>query len=272
MSAGHLDRRYRVGVAAMRAASELALRLWQRREALEVEHKGLQDLVSRADREVEELLRERIGREFPEDSFLGEELGGTAADSLWLVDPIDGTANFLRGIPYWSCTLAYVRDGRPLLAFTSDPVHGELFAARRGGGTTRNGRPVRASAVGDPKHACIGLSYTFRVPPATYLGMVRRLLEAGFDHRRLGSAALSLAHVADGRLDAAATLHTNAWDVLPGLLLVAEAGGRATDWIDGCGLGANRAAAAAAPGIAARVEELTGIPLALGPAGPGSED
>lgn len=266
-----LERRFEVAQAAIRAASDRALALWQQRGTLAVELKGLQDLVSHADRELEELLRAHLGREFPDDAFLGEELGGAPADSLWIIDPIDGTANFLRGIPYWSCTLAYVRGGQPLLAFTSDPVHGELFAAFRGRGTTRNGRQVRTSAVADAKRACVGLSYSFKVPPARYLGVVQRLLEAGFDHRRMGSAALSLAHVADGRLDAAFTLHTNSWDVLPGLLLVAEAGGCATDWKDGCGLGENRAAAAAAPGIAALVSELTGIPLTFGPAKKSSE-
>jgi len=261
MSDRETELRARVAETVVREAMERALALWHGRAGLAVERKGLQDLVSRADREIEELLRERIGRAFPGDAFLGEELGGEPAASLWIVDPIDGTANFLRGMPYWSITLAWVRDGVPQLAFTADPVHGELFAARRGHGTTRDGRPVRVSAVDRPEQACIGLSYTFKVPPEAYLETVRRLLDAGFDHRRMGSAALSLAHVADGRLDAAMTLLTNAWDVLPGLLLVEEAGGWATDWMDGCSLVGNRAAAAAAPGIAPLVAELTGIAM-----------
>lgn len=265
MTEDELGLRLRVAEEAMRMASERALALFREHASLTVERKGLQDVVSRADREVEALLRDRIGRAFPRDSFLGEEYGGEGGESLWVIDPIDGTANFLRGVPYWSCTLAYVRNGEPLLALTSDPVHGELFAAVRGRGTTRNGRPVRASSVSKAEDACVGLSYTFRVPPQRYLGTVQRLLEAGFDHRRMGSVALSLAHVADGRLDAALTLDTHAWDVLPGLLLVVEAGGRATLWRDGDDLTRTRAAAAAAPGIARLVSEFTGIAMAFGP-------
>lgn len=261
MSDRETELRAEVAEAAMRRAMARALELWQNRAALAIEHKGLQDLVSRADREIEALLREHIGRAFADDGFLGEELGGEPAASLWIVDPIDGTANFLRGLPYWSCTLAWVENGVPKLALTADPVHDELFIARRGHGTTRNGRPVRVSAVSRPDEACVGLSYSFRVSPAAYVDVVRKLIEAGFDHRRMGSVALSLAHVADGRLDAALALSTHSWDVVPGLLLVQEAGGFATDWADRSSLVGHRAAAAAAPGIARLVAELTGIAL-----------
>ncbi len=259
MNAASLTARQQRARELVRRAGHLVLERYRRREELCIERKGCQDFVSEADREVESFLRRELLASFPEDGFFGEEEGGELCERLWVVDPIDGTANFLRGIPYWSVTLAYVEEGRPRLAFTLDPIHDELFEAREGAGATRDGRPIRVSGAAGPEEACIGFSYLFRTPPERYAACLRACMEAGFDHRRLGSAALSLAHVADGRLDAAVALEINSWDVIGGLLLVREAGGAATDF--GARLATSRGTAAAAPGIAAAVTRLTGIPL-----------
>jgi Archaeal fructose-1,6-bisphosphatase and related enzymes of inositol monophosphatase family len=217
--------------------------------------------VSRADREVESLIRERLAARFPADGVIGEEQGGRPGNRVWITDPIDGTANFLRGIPYWSMTLAFVESGRPLIGLTYDPVHNELFAALAGGGARLDGRPIEVSRASSPEEACVALSFAFRTPVPDYVRAVERLLAAGFDHRRLGSAALSLAHLADGRLDAAFTLYTHSWDVLSGLLLVREAGGKVTEFPDD--LLASASAAAATPGIAEEIAACTGIPVAV---------
>jgi myo-inositol-1(or 4)-monophosphatase len=127
--------RLEAAAALMREAGALARDYFARRDELAVEFKGTQDLVSAADREVEKLVRARLAALFPGDGVIGEEEGrkGDTA-SVWIVDPIDGTQNFLRGLPYWTVVLAYVRDGVCELGLTYDPVHDELFTARRGHG------------------------------------------------------------------------------------------------------------------------------------------
>ncbi len=260
MKASDIEARLAAGREILREAGRTALGFFARHRELAVERKGRQDFVSRADREVEALIRTRLAERFPGDAVIGEEQGGQLAERVWVTDPIDGTANFLRGIPYWSTTLAFVEKGRPLIGLTYDPVHDELFVALAGGGAQLDGRHIRVSGACGPEEACVGLSFTFRTPVRDYLAALEGLLAAGFDHRRLGSAALSLAHVADGRLDAVFTLRTHSWDVLSGLLLVREAGGRTTAF--GTDLLESRSVAAAAPGIAGEIARLTGIPLA----------
>jgi myo-inositol-1(or 4)-monophosphatase len=256
-----LDHRLAVATEVARNAGRLAKDFFDRRHELTIELKGKQDLVSIADKSVEELIRRELGAAFPGDAFLGEEGGGVEADRLWVIDPIDGTANFLRGLPYWSCVIAYVVDGVTELGLTVDPVHGELYAARLGHGATRNGRPIRVSPCADPGRACVALSFNFKLPPAAYTDMLGRLTAEGFDHRRMGSAALQLCHVADGRVEATLAPLCSSWDVIAGLLIAEEAGGLATRWTDGCSLTATRAAGASAPGVAAAFERATGMVL-----------
>lgn len=252
-----LEARSAAAGAIVREAGAGALRHFRAREGLAIEHKGPQDLVSIADRESEALIRTRLAAAFPQDAVLGEEQGGVEADRLWVIDPIDGTANFLKGLPYWCVALAFVADGATRLAFTYDPVHDELFTARRGAGARRDGRPIQVARRGVDS-ACIGFSHNFKTPPDPYVASMLRLLEAGLDHRRMGSAALTLAHVADGRLDGAIAFLTNAWDVLGGLLLVEEAGGIATPFLDGRPLLERRTVVATAPGVAPWLAELAG--------------
>ncbi len=256
-SGAEIEARLEVARAAVREAGALALRRFRAREALVIEAKGHQDLVSAADRESEAVIRARLAAAFPEDAILGEEGGGTEAARAWVIDPIDGTANFLKGLPYWCVALAFVADGATRIALVYDPLHDELFEAVRGGGARRDGRPIRI-AVRPVEQACIGLSHNFKAPPEFYLEAMRVLLEAGLDHRRLGSAALTLAHVADGRLDGALAFRTNAWDVLGGLLLVEEAGGRVTPFLDGGPLSRRRTVAAAAPDQFRLLERIVG--------------
>jgi myo-inositol-1(or 4)-monophosphatase len=261
MNEKDLDERMKVAVEAIREGGKAALDFFRRRDDLTIEAKGVQDLVSQADREVETIIRQRIARSFPDDMVLGEEHGGALASELWITDPIDGTANFLRGMPYWSMVLAFIVDEKTELALTYDPVHDELFTARRGKGAERNGKPVRVSTRTDPSTACIGLSYTFKTAAERYERLMHNILALKLDHRRLGSSALSLCHVADGRLDAHAVLTCSSWDVIAGLAIVQEAGGRATDYTDGASLLDTRAVAAATPSIADIIAEATGIKL-----------
>jgi myo-inositol-1(or 4)-monophosphatase len=249
-----LDLRLLTARAVVREAGKLAYDYFRRRAQLEVEHKGIQDLVSVADRAVEELIRARLRGAFPDDDLLGEEGGGAEprpGGGLWVIDPIDGTANFLRGMPYWSVALAYVSEARVEIGVTYDPVHDELFSARRGHGARRNHDPMRVSGCADPQRGIIGSTFTFKMGIETYCRLIEGILRAGSDHRRMGSTALMMGHVADGRLDACVTAYCNSWDVIGGLLLVQEAGGIASDFIAENGLLAAGGALACTPGLEA---------------------
>ncbi|HET6468887.1 MAG TPA: inositol monophosphatase [Geminicoccaceae bacterium] len=256
-----LDRRIEAAFRVGRMAGALAKDYFDRRHELAIEHKGLQDLVSLADRAVEELIRKELGALFPDDDFLGEEGGGVASDRVWVIDPIDGTMNFLRGLPYWGVVLAYAVDGRPVIGVTHDPVHDELWVAAEGRGATRNGVPIHVSGLVDPRAGCIGLSFNFKQPRGRYVDLIDGLIGEGFDHRRMGSSALKLCHTADGRIDGAVSLWCNSWDVLAGLLLVTEAGGRATDYTDGCSRTDPRAVLACTPSVADARERASGLML-----------
>jgi len=246
----------------MREAGARALDFFKRREALAVEFKGTQDVVSAADREIERLVRDRLGALFPGDGVLGEEEGmaGEPA-SCWVVDPIDGTQNFLRGLPYWTVVLAYVRNGVCELGLTSDPVHDELFTAHRGRGAWRDDHPIRCRAPASPEEACVALSFGFKDDWRLYVDMQSRFLERGVDMRRLGSTALILAHIADGRLDVLYAPGNQSWDCLAGLLTVQEAGGVACDFLAANGLMGRGPAVAAVEPMRTLTEELTGTPL-----------
>ena len=256
-----LDLRLLTARAVAREAGKLAHDYFSKRAQLKVEHKGTQDLVSVADRAVEDLIRQRLSGAFPEDDLLGEEGGGAAPRSgagLWVIDPIDGTANFLRGMPYWCVAIAYVIENRVQIGVTYDPVHDELFWARRGGGAHRDQAPIRVSGATDPERSIIGSTFTFKMGIERYMALLEGILRAGSDHRRMGSTALMMCHVADGRLDGCATGYCNSWDVIGGLLLVEEAGGVASDFIAENGLLEAGSALAGTPGLRETLELIRG--------------
>jgi myo-inositol-1(or 4)-monophosphatase len=256
-----LDLRLLTARAVAREAGKLAHDYFSKRAQLEVEHKGMQDLVSVADRAVEDLIRQRLSGAFPEDDLLGEEGGGAEPRSgagLWVIDPIDGTANFLRGMPYWCVAIAYVIENHVQIGVTYDPVHDELFWAQRGSGAHRDQAPIRVSGATDPQRAIIGSTFTFKMGVERYVALIEGVLRAGSDHRRMGSTALMMCHVADGRLDGCATGYCNSWDVIGGLLLVQEAGGVASEFIADNGLLAAGSALGCTPGLQATLEQVRG--------------
>ena len=149
----------------------------------------------------------------------------------WVVDPIDGTANFVRGIPHWCVSIGLVADGRSVVGLIYDPVLDELFAAVAGEGAALNGERMRVTGETDIRHARIGLGFSFRTTVEPHSGDVRALLDAGCEYLRLGSGALGLAYTAAGRLDGYFERHINLWDVAGGLVIVEEAGGRLSDFL-----------------------------------------
>ncbi len=233
-TAGLSDRLDAAGRIARQAGLH-ALALRRDLASLEVEEKGLQDFVTRADVEVEALIRDALLRRFPDDGLLGEENSRRAPNDghgTWVVDPIDGTSNYIRGIRHWGVSIAYVQDGRTEIGIVHDAPNDALYAARRGAGANRNGRPISVSKTADMNRALAILGMSRRMSLADYLDEIRRLTEAGADYRRLGAAAIGLARVAEGVADLYFEAHLNPWDALAGMLIVTEAGGtiRSTDF------------------------------------------
>lgn len=238
-------------------AAALARHHFQHLHALEVEAKGRQDFVSAADREVEALLEARLARAFPGEGFLGEEggrRGGTQA--IWVCDPIDGTTNFLRGLPLFGVSLAFVADGRTQLGIIEAPATGETYSARRGGGAFIGDARARVRPCAGMERALVGLGFNLRQDRAAFMSRLERLFDAGAEFRRLGSATMGLASVVAGRLDAFWQLHLSSWDVLAGLILVEEAGGVAFDFLSGDALERGGPVLAAAPEIASELAEI----------------
>jgi myo-inositol-1(or 4)-monophosphatase len=215
-----------------RKAGELAHDYFARRGALAVETKGAQDYVSQADRAVEALIRAELVREFPDDAFLGEETAASFAggeERIWIVDPIDGTHNFLRGAHYYCVSIAFVAQGRREIGVVFDPEHDELFHARRehGAWRTHEGRDdrLRVSGCASLASSLVCLGHHDRHPEPRVMAIRQALMDAGAAVRSLGAGALQLAHVAAGRYDAFVELSLNSWDAMAGLLLIEEAGG-----------------------------------------------
>jgi myo-inositol-1(or 4)-monophosphatase len=230
------------------------------RSLLQIEMKGPQDFVTNADRAVERLIVERLSAAFPTDSLLGEEgqadKRAEAGTALWVIDPIDGTANFVRDRPEWCISIGLMHGGHPEIGVIHHPRSGELYAARVGHGATRNGVPIHVSARTSLAESTIALEYSPRTPKAIHLAQIDALLVKGGEYRRNGSAALSLAQVADGRLDGFAEQHLYSWDVIAGIVLVTEAGGWVSDFLVEGSLQRGNSIVAAAPGIRRQLTKL----------------
>jgi len=238
-------RHLEVAVDAARAAGRLLESHFERLASTALAFKGRRDLLTRADSEAEALILERLGAAFPDDPILAEESGlrGRGGDGArWVVDPLDGTTNFVHSLPVFAVSIARVdAGGVPELGVVHLPRLQELFAARRGAGATLNGRPLRVSARRELIESVIATGFHYRRHelPASNLDNFVKLALKVRGMRRMGAAAVDLAYVAAGRLDAFWELHLSPWDVAAGGLLVEEAGGRTTDlkgdrcWLEG---------------------------------------
>jgi myo-inositol-1(or 4)-monophosphatase len=254
-----LARRHLAACAVARQAGEMMRRLFLNRGGIEMSFKGPQDYLTQADAAVEKLARKLLADAFPQDQFFGEETGGEVSPSMWVVDPIDGTSNFARGIPHFCISIAYARDNRTEIGVIYDPMADEMFEARRGAGARLNGWPMKTSAATEMSRCQIELGWSKRRPDAEYVAMVKRVLDAGASFLRAGSGSLGIAYVADGRTDGYAELHINSWDCLAGIVMVEEAGGYANDFLAGDGMRRGNPILVAAPGIAQALIGLTGI-------------
>ncbi|CAH1694779.1 Inositol-1-monophosphatase [Hyphomicrobiales bacterium] len=199
----------------------------------DVAFKGPGDPLTTADLAVDAFILDGIRRSFPQDGILSEESGGAEADVLWVIDPIDGTQNFSRGIARFAVSIAICENGQPIGGAIYDPMADELFFARRGGGAFLHDRAIRTSLICDPTCALIEAGYSAKHPWEAYHGLTGRLLSAGFGVRQVGSAALGLAEVACGRIDGYCEMHLESWDVAAAALIVAEAGGIVSNFFAG---------------------------------------
>jgi myo-inositol-1(or 4)-monophosphatase len=212
------------------AGGALALSHFNNRDRLVIEAKASpQDIVSRADREVEDLIRAGIVADFPQDAILGEEGGGQDGSTgfLWVIDPIDGTSPFLAGLPHWCVVIALVQDGQTVAAVTAHPLSGEVFTAIRGQGAWLNGTALRCDPAHRIDNSLVAIGASHRTDPDHVAAVISGLMRAGGIFYRNGSGALMLAQVAAGRLGGYYEPHMNPWDCLAGILTITEAGGQA---------------------------------------------
>lgn len=223
-----------IAIKAARAAGSAITRSLNRLDSVPVVEKARYDFATEVDRAAEaEALRE-IRRAFPDHSMLAEESGasGTHSRFTWVIDPLDGTSNYLRGFPHFAVSIAQLDRGEPVLGVVYDPMRDELFVAARGSGATLNERKIRIGQRLGLEGALVatGLPYRQRQHLTSQLGMLRALLGEAEDIRRTGSAALDLCYVACGRLDGFFEIGLKPWDLAAGALIVREAGGRVTDF------------------------------------------
>jgi myo-inositol-1(or 4)-monophosphatase len=221
-------------------------------QSFTVGFKGPQDYLTEVDGETEALIAERLLQVFPTDGFIGEESKARPAGeggAAWVVDPIDGTANFARGAPHFCVSIACVAADKVEVGVIYDPIRDELFAGRRGGGARLNGALMRASTANALATSAIEVGWNMRASGDDYVDLLRRVARTGASPFRTGSGALALAYVAAGRRDGYVEHHINAWDCLAGILLVSEAGGYVNDYLGAGGLVHGAALIACAPGI-----------------------
>jgi myo-inositol-1(or 4)-monophosphatase len=222
-----------IAVRAARRAGNVIVRNLNQLEAIDVATKGRNDFVTEVDRAAEQEIIATVRRAHPDHGFLAEESGATPGaagnEFVWIVDPLDGTTNFLHGFPQFCVSIAVQHRGRVEHAVIYDPMRQELFTASHGAGARLDDKRIRVSKSRGLEGALIGTGFPFRANIRwldPYLAMLRAVALATAGIRRPGAAALDLAYVAAGRTDAFWELGLNAWDTAAGMLLITEAGGR----------------------------------------------
>ena len=222
-----IETRREVAVEICSLAGERAVEYFSNLSSVQIERKGRQDWVSEADKAVEMFIRERLDTVFPDDGIYGEEhspkIGTSGFD--WVIDPIDGTTNFVNGIPNWTIVLAGVVGATTHVGVIHDPMLQETFVAVKGEGATLNGEAIDVNKTTELASGTVAVGYSNRVEAINVLPILEGLIASGAMYHRNASGALSLAYVAAGRLLGYIEEHMNAWDCLAGQLLIAEAGG-----------------------------------------------
>ncbi len=218
-----------VAVMAARRGGDLLIRKMSSLEKLKVHRKGRNDYVSDADRAAERAVIETVLKHYPDHAFLAEESGAAGeSDHVWIIDPLDGTTNYLHGFPVFAVSIALEIRGRVEHAVVYDPLRQELFTASRGDGAHLDGRRIRVSGRDKLDQSLIGTGFPFRESGAAlgpYMNMLATVIRHTSGVRRAGAAALDLCYVAAGRLDAFWETGLAPWDLAAGSLIIREAGG-----------------------------------------------
>lgn len=219
-----------IAIRAARRAGEVIVRSLNRLESLTIASKGRNDFVTEIDRAAEQEIIGIIRRHYPEHAVLAEESGRSGDnDTVWIIDPLDGTTNFLHGFPTFAVSIACQQKGRLEHAVVYDPMRQELFTATRGSGAHLDNHRMRVSKQRALEGALIGTGFPFRANTGyidAYLGMLKAAMQSTAGVRRPGAAALDLAYVAAGRIDGFWEIGLSPWDTAAGTLLIVEAGGR----------------------------------------------
>lgn len=216
-------------VRAVRKAGQMALRHFDFRHQLDIRQKGRNDLVSNADTDVERELLYHLRKGYPQYGVLAEESGASGSDTegQWIIDPIDGTTNFLHGVPHFAISVALALGGETAVGVVFNPVSDELFAAEKGRGAFLNDRRIRVNDTRLLSQSLLATGFPSRNPELLdpYLRSFRKFLLLTHGVRREGSAALDLAYTAAGRYDGFWEMRLSPWDVAAGCLILQEAGG-----------------------------------------------
>jgi myo-inositol-1(or 4)-monophosphatase len=225
-----------IAVRAARKAGNLIAKSYETPDAVEAFQKGSNDFVTNIDREAEHLITEVIRKAYPHHTIIGEEQGQLLGDDnevQWIIDPLDGTTNFIKRLPHFSVSIAVRVKGKTEVAVVYDPMRNELFTATRGQGAQLNGYRLRCATAKDLNGTILATGFPFKTKQhsATYMNIVSKLFVSCADFRRTGSAALDLAYVAAGRVDGFFEIGLKPWDFSGGELLVREAGGIVTDFV-----------------------------------------
>lgn len=229
-----------IATEAARLGASVLLRYWEQLGKADADVKDRNDWVSRADRESEAAILAYIQSVSPGDAFLGEESGSTGGsgagnDRIWIVDPLDGTSNYLQHFPFWSVSIALRHRGEIVTGLIYEPLRDFFFTAQRGAGAFRNGERMSVSIQQTVAGSFLATGFPFRAQQfvGTYTSIFQDVISVARGVRRAGSAALDLAYTAAGVFDGFFELHLAPWDVAAGSLLVSEAGGIITDFSGG---------------------------------------
>lgn len=225
-----------IAVRAARSAGNVIIRNLGKLDTLAIHTKDRNDFVTEVDRQAEQEIIFILRKAFPGHGILAEESGVQEGDEYqWIIDPLDGTTNFLHGFPQFAVSIALRHKGRMEQAVIYDPLRQELFTASRGAGATLNDRRIRVTKRNTLEGSLLGTGFPFKSQQHldTYLDMFRALFPQVAGIRRAGSAALDLAYVASGRLDGFWEIGLSIWDMAAGVLLIQESGGLSSDFSGG---------------------------------------
>jgi myo-inositol-1(or 4)-monophosphatase len=221
-------------LSAARRAGDFIVKNLGRISKDDVDIKQASDFVTRVDKESEQLILKTIQEKFPDHHFLAEESikEDDAGDYRWIIDPLDGTTNFIHQYPVFSVSIALEHRREIILGIVYDPLRNEMFTAEKGKGSFLNGQPLHVSSVKDLENSLVATGFPFRrkelIDP--YLQLFRNIFYRVSDIRRAGSAALDLAHLASGRCECFFEIGLSPWDIAAGSILIKEAGGIITDF------------------------------------------